>query len=340
MKSDNMKSNIHSVSAQPMYPSTCTAVDQTTLRNALGRFATGVCILSGLGPDRQPFGMTINSFNSVSLDPPRVCWSIDRSTPDLERYLRCDAYCVSVLNRDQAALCLAFAAERSDRFSGTDWATTGAGCPIAPGAIAHFDCSVVQRVDVGDHVLCIAAVEALATADGEPLGFYAGALVDLLPRAVEPGAGDDFSDRYVAALLGRASAVLNGAFARRLPAGLKLVHWRVLACLVDGPLTVNVLAARVVVKQPTLTRTLDLMVERGLVRRSGDSGDRRRVLVAATARGLALGRSLREHALDEEERVFSGWSASERLHFSRLLRRLLDSHAASQKATDTAPEHA
>ncbi|MEM7375948.1 MAG: flavin reductase [Pseudomonadota bacterium] len=297
--------------------------DTRPLRDALGRFATGVCVLTGCGADGAPFGMTINSFGSVSLSPARVCWSVDRATPDANRYAETDAFAVSVLARDQAEICFAFAGDTGDRFVGRNWATTSRGCPLVAGAIAGFDCTVTQRVEVGDHVLCIAAVDAMAMADGTPLGFWSGGLVDAVPLAdpVDPAA--PFSDRYSAALLGRASAVLNGDFATRLPDGLKAVHWRVLACLGDGALTVNALAEQVVVKQPTLTRILDAMVERGLVAREPDPADRRRVVIAATTEGAEIGAALRTGALEHENETFAPWSSADRAQLVRLLGALL-----------------
>ncbi|MEM9604495.1 MAG: flavin reductase [Pseudomonadota bacterium] len=303
-----------------------TALDPTDtrpLRDALGCFATGVCVLTGCSADGAPFGMTINSFGSVSLSPARVCWSVDRATPDADRYAETDAFAVSVLSREQAEICFAFAGDDGDRFAGRDWAATPRGCPLVAGAIAAFDCTVTQRVDVGDHVLCIAAVEATAVAPGAPLGFWAGGLVDAVPLAGAVDPAVPFSDRYSAALLGRASAVLNGDFATRLPEGLKAAHWRVLACLVDGALTVNALAEQVVVKQPTLTRILDTMVERGLVVRQPDPADRRRVVIAVTDAGAAIGTTLRAAALEHESDTFAQWTSAERAQLVRLLGALL-----------------
>lgn len=331
MKTDNMKSNINLPGTQPMELMPLSGESTVQLRNALGRFATGVCVLTGRTPGDAKFGMTINSFGSLSLDPPRVTWAIDHSTPDFGRYQSSQSFCVSVLSREQAGVCYAFADDRIERFADLDWPLTASGCPQVPDALACFDCAVEQTLEVGDHTLFIASVRAIGVSEGAPLAFYGGGLQDLVPLADPPEDSQPFSDRYLAALLGRASAALNGAFAATLPDGVKPVHWRVLACLVDSPQTVNSLAEQVLVKQPTLTRILDTMVSSGLVAREEDPDDRRRVVIAATRTGRELGEQLRADALNLEYAQFTEWSVTEIQQLCRLLKRLLPSHT---KLTD------
>lgn len=331
MKSDNMKSNTIATAAQVMVFTDIADTSQSALRAALGQFATGVCVLSGREPDRTPFGMTINSFGSVSLDPPLVMWTLDNNTADLARYLSCERFCVSVLSRDQAALCFAFADDRLDRFEGLSWSDSPGGCPAVPGALARFDCRVESIQDAGDHKLVLAALSGLSVPGGEPLVYQGGRIADALPQSGVASSDAPFAARYTGALLGQASAALNGDFAESLPADLKPVHWRVLACLCESAMTVNALAEAVLLKQPTLTKVLDGMVATGLVSRQNDETDRRRVLIAATESGKRRGRALVSDAVAHEEKVLASWSESERTTLHRLLNRLVGTDAGERE---------
>ncbi len=336
MKNDNMKINTLNAAAQAMAFTDIATTTPADLRSALGQFATGVCILTGRDTADAPFGMTINSFGSVSLDPPLVMWTLDRSTPDLARYLACERFCVSVLSRDQAALCFAFADDRLERFEGLDWPDSPGGCPTVPGALATFDCHVDARHEVGDHTLVVAALTGVNAPGGEALVYQGGRIADALPQVDGPPDESPFVERYAGALLGRASAEVNADFARSLPDDLKPVHWRILACLSESALTVNALADAVLLKQPTLTRVLDGMVVTGLVTRESDASDRRRVLVTATDSGRERGEALVALAIEREQAFFADWSASERDVLHHLLRRLLADRAdANEQPTET-----
>ncbi len=313
-----------------------TAIDQLSeqqQRAALGQFATGVCILSSRDAAGNAFGMTINSFGSVSLDPPLVLWTLDKQTVDLDRYLAGERFGVSVLAREQGALCYAFADDRLERFDGLDWDDSPGGCPVVPAAIAFFDCQIDTLHEVGDHTLVIARVTGLHAQGGEPLVFQAGKLADALPQGQLDESDSTFTDQYIGALLGRASAAFNGDFAAELPDGVKAIHWRVLACLIESSQSVNALARLVVAKQPTLTRVLDGMVDAGWVVREADNADRRRVLITATPSGRELGERVREAAQTHQSSYFKGWSQAERVTLDRFLKQVMA--APSQTRSDS-----
>ena len=110
--------------------------DQREFRDALGRFATGVTVVTTLARDGRPIGLTVNSFSSLSLSPPLILWSLDRSTPWFDDYRRCGHYAVSVLAADQVELSRHFASPAEDKFSGLDW-TPGVGGGTAVGGYAR-----------------------------------------------------------------------------------------------------------------------------------------------------------------------------------------------------------
>jgi flavin reductase (DIM6/NTAB) family NADH-FMN oxidoreductase RutF len=156
------------------------------LRDALGCFPTGVAVVTGLAADGRPFGLTINSFTSLSLEPPLILWSL-RSESPLRRCFHGDArFAVNVLGSAQEPIARQFASPRPDRFAGIRWrpgpggprhlagAPLLAGLPHLEGAVAWFDCRLRDTHDAGDHRILIGGVERFATAGGEPLLFVQG----------------------------------------------------------------------------------------------------------------------------------------------------------------------
>ena len=144
------------------------------LRSALGRFATGVTVVATRGPDGAPLGFTANSFNSVSLDPPLILWSLGRASVQLEAYRGASHYAVNVLNAGQEALARQFAARGADRFAGVEWREGLGGAPVLPGCLAVFECGHEAVHPAGDHELFIGRVLRCTEAEGRPLTFFGG----------------------------------------------------------------------------------------------------------------------------------------------------------------------
>lgn len=155
--------------------------DKTAFRNALGNFATGVTIVTAKGEDGTLVGVTANSFNSVSLDPPLVLWSLDRGSPSLTVLENASHFCVHILAEGQNDLCMKFAKSGEDKFSGVDFSDGLGGAPVFDGCLAQFECRNVVHHDGGDHVIIVGEVERFATMDGDPLIFFRGQLGDLAP---------------------------------------------------------------------------------------------------------------------------------------------------------------
>jgi flavin reductase (DIM6/NTAB) family NADH-FMN oxidoreductase RutF len=140
----------------------------------LGCFATGVAVATTLDKGGRKSGMTINSFNSVSLDPPLVLWSIDRASNNFETFLEADHFAVHVLKMDQQSICERFAARGIDKFEGLD-CTEGVACtPILPNYSAVFECGIEHRYDGGDHVILVGRVLKFEDRKTDPLIFYRG----------------------------------------------------------------------------------------------------------------------------------------------------------------------
>ena len=145
-------------------------------RQALGRFATGVTIVTATGEDGLRVGLTVNSFASVSLDPPLVLWSIERRSPSLAVFQAASHFCINVLAADQEDLCRRFSSAQADKFDGVPCVDGLGGSTKLSGSLACFECRNHQQIDGGDHIIIIGAVEAFSQCAGEPLVFYGGKL--------------------------------------------------------------------------------------------------------------------------------------------------------------------
>ena len=157
-------------------------LDPREFRGHLGCFATGVTIITALGPRDQMLGVTANSFNSVSLDPPLVLFSLDRRAYSLWDFLSTGHFAVNVLAEDQAELSTRFARPMSDKWSGVRWATWDHGCPILLGCHANFECSIAYTYAGGDHVIFVGQVERMGCdVEKAPLLYYRGGYRSLAP---------------------------------------------------------------------------------------------------------------------------------------------------------------
>lgn len=143
-------------------------------RNALGSFTTGVTVVTAMA-DRGPIGMTVNSFTSVSLDPPLVLWSPAKSASKHDMFMRAGHFAIHVLSAEQRHLCVAFS-RGGTAFSGLDWRLNGDGVPVLPDTLARFECLSTNSHEAGDHTLIIGQVLRVASREGEPLCFSGGML--------------------------------------------------------------------------------------------------------------------------------------------------------------------
>lgn len=144
-----------------------------SFRNALGAFTTGVTVVTATTPE-GPIGMTVNSFASVSLDPPLVLWSPAKSSSRHPAFSEATHFAIHVLSADQDALSARFT--RNGRaFDDLDWEVNDEGVPVIPGTLARFECRRAAAHDAGDHTIIVGEVLRAAHRDGDPLCFSGGA---------------------------------------------------------------------------------------------------------------------------------------------------------------------
>jgi len=149
-------------------------LDSRILRDALGEFATGVAVVTARGADGQPVGVTINSFASVSLEPPLVLWCLGLHSPSLAAFESCSHYAVNVLAADQMEYSQRFSQSQDDRFAGIDLKVGAGGTPLLPGCSAWFECRNELRYPGGDHVILVGHVESFERQEKPPLIFHGG----------------------------------------------------------------------------------------------------------------------------------------------------------------------
>ena len=149
-------------------------IDQRQLRHALGRFATGVTVVTTRTPGGKLEGLTANSFSAVSLDPPLVLWSLRQNAPSLPGFLESGLFAVNVLASGQCGLSRHFATPSKDKFESVAHVPSLGGCPLLAGSLATFECSVETTVTGGDHIIFIGRVHRATYRDGDPLIFSAG----------------------------------------------------------------------------------------------------------------------------------------------------------------------
>jgi flavin reductase (DIM6/NTAB) family NADH-FMN oxidoreductase RutF len=150
------------------------AIDPRDFRNALGTYATGVTVITAAAPDGKPYGLTCNSFASVSLNPPLVLWSLVIFSPSMSIFQNASHFAVNVLGASQQALATKFAISSEDKFAGVEWKPGLGNAALLKDSVANFQCRSVDRYYGGDHVIFLGAVEAYAYNRDEPLLFAHG----------------------------------------------------------------------------------------------------------------------------------------------------------------------
>lgn len=159
------------------------SLDPREFRNALGRFATGVCVITTQVEGAQPFGMTVNSFASVSLEPPLILWSLQKDSDCFAAFQEVKKFAVNILAADQQTVSNQYAKKNEhDLIAGT-FRHTDSGCVVLNDAPTSFECEIDAIHEGGDHLIIVGRVLAMTSQEEapEPLLFYAGKYRELKP---------------------------------------------------------------------------------------------------------------------------------------------------------------
>jgi flavin reductase (DIM6/NTAB) family NADH-FMN oxidoreductase RutF len=151
------------------------SIDETHFRNVLGHFGSGVAIITSVDGNAEPIGMAVQSFSSLSLEPPYVFFAPAKTSTSWPRIRDTGRFCANVLSEDQEELSRGFAVSGGDKFAGVDWHESANGSPILGGCLAWIDCVIETEHDGGDHTIVVGRVLELdVERDGHPLLFFRG----------------------------------------------------------------------------------------------------------------------------------------------------------------------
>ncbi len=143
-------------------------------RNSLGNFATGIAIITADCGKLGDVGLTINSFASVSLEPPLILWSINRTSDLFETFMNARVFTVNILRNDQQPLSTQFSRKGEHSLEKYPWERSKNGCLFVPDSLVHFDCETFEKLDGGDHIIFIGKVNHFVNRGGLPLIFSQG----------------------------------------------------------------------------------------------------------------------------------------------------------------------
>jgi flavin reductase (DIM6/NTAB) family NADH-FMN oxidoreductase RutF/DNA-binding MarR family transcriptional regulator len=298
------------------------ARDPRAFRRCLGQFATGVTVMTGMG-EEGPFGVTANSFSSLSLDPPLVLWSIARSSRSLNAFAAADRFAVNILGVEQVALSQLFSSPVDDRFAGLDWRPGSGGAPVLPGILALLECETEARHDGGDHLILVGRVRRYARYAGGALVYAQGryAVAEDHPAqvrnagAVAPAA-PSLADLRLMSLMSCAASYASDAFDRyRQSEGVNLSQSRATFALGAGPAGIEDVLRRSDLSRPSAEDALASLAERGLV--AADAGR-----YGLTASGRALLAKLAEQLDRFEAGLLEGVPAADVAAARRVLETL------------------
>jgi len=166
------------VVSQGLYPGGWVNEESDTgraLRDVMSRFPTGVTVVAAVDGEQAPFGLTVSSFTSVSLDPPLILVCVDHAAASHDRLMAASHFAVSILGSDQSAVADRFATEPSQgRFDDVPWRESSLGAPLVDGASAWLECSRHEIYGGGDHSILLGRVESVGSQDGPALLFHRG----------------------------------------------------------------------------------------------------------------------------------------------------------------------
>ncbi len=190
--------------------------DPKQFRQALGSFTTGVTIVTTQGPDGQDYGLTANSFNSVSLDPPMVLWSLNKDASSAPVFTGSKHFAVHILATDQETLSNRFAKSGTDKFANLSFGRGHDNIPLLEGCSARFECRTTYQYEGGDHIILVGEVLAFEHFDKAPLVFHSGGYRRLQQSAEQHT--PPYGENWLGFLFGRAYYQLQLSIRQQLAA--------------------------------------------------------------------------------------------------------------------------
>ncbi|ETK17218.1 flavin reductase [Pseudomonas sp. FH4] len=306
---------------------TAAGIDTRAFRRALGNFATGVTVVTAADATGRKVGVTANSFNSVSLDPPLILWSIDKRSTSHAVFEAASHFAVNVLAADQIDLSNNFARPKEDRFAEVEYQVGEGGAPVLADCSARFECEKYQQVDGGDHWIMIGKVVAFDDCGRSPLLYHQGAYSMVLPhtRMTKREDGQPPSSHFQGRLSHNLYYLMTQALRayqasyqpRQLSTGLRTSEARMLMVLEnDAGLSLADLQREVAMPAREIEEAVNNLKRKALVR---DDQER----VKLTPKGIDETESLWTIAREQQDKVFSQFSEAQLETFKTVLKAVI-----------------
>lgn len=312
-------------------------VDPRNLREALGCFATGITIVTTRDAEGNDIGLTANSFNSVSLSPPMVLWSLAKTSHSRPAFAAAEHFAVHILALDQEPLSNLFAKSGADKFAGVEIDRGHGGVPLLAGCAARFQCRTAFRYEGGDHEIYVGEVVEFEHFDRPPLVFHRGrySIVTQKEQRRDLAASDagdgSFARDFLGFLLSKAQfRLFEGIRAELQRLSISLDQYFALAALgaqeQRTALQLDALA-KLYDREFTSEAALDL-IGRGLIEGEGDISEH--PLLSLTDEGRRLMLELLAVGKDAEATLLETFDGDEAQQLRSLLKRLVKRSTSAQ----------
>jgi 4-hydroxyphenylacetate 3-hydroxylase, reductase component len=309
-----------------------TEIDPKDFRRALSQFPTGVTVITTLDGEGKPVGVTASSFNSVSMDPTLVLWSIDKAALSLASFEKAEYFAVNILGRDQVATSNNFASRGEDKFANAAYSAGLGGAPLLNDYAAQFECKTWAVYEGGDHLILVGEVIDYRYNDNiQPLVFARGSYAisaqhpemvksSSVPCSDTPAEGDFVSD-YLLYLLRVAYQGFSSHLYPKLKEelGINPEEWRILARLINCPvIKISELSGMVMQPHVALRNTAEWMAEKGLVEILDTD------TIKITAKGSEIGSKMQALAIEEETALLTHLPAEQSAQLKANLKSIIE----------------
>ncbi|MCG7200244.1 flavin reductase [Marinobacter pelagius] len=305
-----------------------TDFDTRAFRRALGNFATGITVVTATAPDGRKAGVTANSFNSVSMDPPLILWSIDKRSSALDIFKASSHFAVNILASDQSDLSNNFAKPQDDKYANVEHLDGLGNAPIFEGVSGYFECETYEFVEGGDHWIIIGKVANFMDAGKPPLVYHQGAYSMVIPhprfqKSSDPEAesqsacmlSSPLGDNLFYLMIQAVNASHNNFVKQQLNAGMRNSESRLLLVLdsAGSQTTTAELQRAVAMPAREIEEAMHNLKNKGLLK--GDLHQHE-----LTGAGHEKLKELWDIVRSEQERVFANLNDSELEIFKKALR--------------------
>ncbi|SEG66882.1 p-hydroxyphenylacetate 3-hydroxylase reductase component [Marinobacterium lutimaris] len=297
--------------------------DSKAFRRALGNFATGITVITATAPNGEKVGVTANSFNSVSLDPALILWSIDKRSGSFKVFEQASHFAVNILAADQIELSNHFARSSDDKFAGIEYGSGAGQAAILPDCAAVFECEKYEIIEGGDHWILIGKVVAFEDIGRAPLVYHQGSYSVVMPHQ-RPATSEDeapgmkvlegrLNNNFYYLMTQAVRAYQNDYQPLQLSTGLQTSEARMLIVLEqDRKLCIDDLLAEVNMPRQEIEHAAEILQRKGLVSLADNC-------YRITPKGMQQAETLWDLAAQEQEKVFSQFSDSELNAFRKVL---------------------